>query len=95
MSRTRKLITQIKQVCEEICNMKLYSPNKKNHSPPSNYRKNMGHPPDICEKDEEDYTCSTDNKKHVRCEVHKAVCTTKDIMHHPLLLCHFLHHLPH
>ena len=32
MSQTRKLITQIRQVCDEIRDMKLYSPSRKNLS---------------------------------------------------------------
>ena len=68
LSQTRKLITQINQVCEMICDMKLHSPNKKNHGLPSNYRRNKGHPPSKCEKDGKGYTRSGGNKKHAHCE---------------------------
>ena len=68
VSRTCKLLTQIKLVCQEIHDIKVYSSNTKNHSRPSSYRKNRAHPPNKCEKDGTDYTRSTGNKKHARCE---------------------------
>ena len=68
MSRTRKLLSQISHVCQEICDMKLYSSTKKNHSPPSTSHKNRGHPLNKCGKGGTGYTHSTDNKRHVRCE---------------------------
>ena len=68
MSRTRKLLIQISNVCCEICDIRLYSPTKKNHSPPSTCRTNKEPLPDKCEKDGTGYTHSTDNKKHARCE---------------------------
>ena len=68
MSRTHKLLTQIKQVCQEICDIKVYSPTKKNHSLLGTNHKSKEPLPDKHEKDEKGCTRSTDNKKHVRCE---------------------------
>ena len=68
LSRTRKLLTQIKQVCHEICDMKVYSSTKKNRSPLGIGHKNKEPLPDKCGKDGVGYTHSTNNKKHVRCE---------------------------
>ena len=67
MSRTRKLLTQIAQVCQEICDMKSYSASKKSPDQLDTCHKNRGHLPNKYEKGEGDCTCSTDNKKHVRC----------------------------
>ena len=67
-SRTRKLLTQINQVCQEICNINVYSATTKNRSPPSNYHRSKEHPPNICERDGTDCTHSTGNKKHACCE---------------------------
>ena len=67
LSRTCKLVTQISKVCKEICDIKLYSSNKKNHGPQGNYRKNKGLLPNRCEKDGRNYTRSEGNKKHARC----------------------------
>ena len=68
VSWTRKLLTQIKQVCSEICDIKVYSSNKKNHNLPSNHRMNKEPHPNRCEKGGEDYTHSLGNKKHAHCE---------------------------
>ena len=68
VSQTRKLLTQIKQVCKEICDIKMYSSTTRNHSLPSTDCKNRGNLPDRCGKDGRGYIHSTDNKKHVRCE---------------------------
>ena len=51
MSQKRKLLNQIEQVCEEICDMKIYSSSMKNHGPPNNYHMNKEHHPDKYEKD--------------------------------------------
>ena len=72
VSRTRKLITQIAQVCQElhaiipkrsIKGTKLITQNQ-----PSTNRKNKELPSDKCGKDGKGYIHSTDNKKRVRCE---------------------------
>ena len=68
LSRTRKLLTQIGLVCQEICDIKGTRSIKKSHSPLDTDRKNKAPLPDKCEKGGRDYTRSTDNKKHVRCE---------------------------
>ena len=68
MSRTHKLLTQITQVCQQICDMKMYSSTKKNHSPPGTDRKNKGPPQDKGGKGGTDYTRSKGNKKHARYE---------------------------
>ena len=72
MSRTRKLITQIAQVCQELRAIvsrnsikpaQLTTPNQ-----PSTSRRNKEPQSDKYEKDGKGCTRSTDNKKHVRCE---------------------------
>ena len=57
MSQTRKLLTQIKPVCQEIRDMKLYSSIKKNHSPQSSYHRNKERLPNKYGKDGRDCTC--------------------------------------
>ena len=56
LSRTRKPIDQITQVCQEICDMKLYS-SKRNPDQLNTCHKNKEPPPDKCEKGEKDCTC--------------------------------------
>ena len=72
VSRTRKLITQIAQVCQElraiIKNRSIRNIGLTTQSQPSTDCKNMEPPSDRCEKGGKGYTRSTDNKKHVRCE---------------------------
>ena len=72
MSRTRKLITQIAQVCQEL---RAIVPKRSikvtlstTPSPLSTSYKNRGHQSNKCGKDERGCTHSTDNRKHVRCE---------------------------
>ena len=67
MSRTRKLLTQITQVCQEICDIKGIHSIKKNHSPLGTGRMNKEPLPDKYEKDERGYTRSMGNKKHAHC----------------------------
>ena len=68
LSRTRKLLTQISNVCQEIRDIRLYSSTRKNHSPLGTGRKNREPLPDKYETDEKDCTRSTGNKKHAHCE---------------------------
>ena len=68
VSQTRKLLTQINNVCQAIRDMKLYSSTKKNHSPLGTDRTNRGPLPDKYGKDERGYTRSAGNKKHACCE---------------------------
>ena len=68
LSRTCKLLTQITRVCKGICDIKGIYSSKKNRSPLGTGRTSKEHLPDKYEKGETDYTRSTDNKKHVRCE---------------------------
>ena len=89
MSRTRKLLTQISNVCQEIRDMKIYSPTKKNCSPLGTGHKNKGLLPNKYGKDGKGCTCSTDNKKHVRCEdlrSNHGIPTRHEIPSPPLLL---------
>ena len=65
---TRKLLTQISLVCQEICDIKGTHSIKKSHSPLGTNHKNKAPLPDKCGKGGKGYTRSTDNKKHVRCE---------------------------
>ena len=67
MSRTRKLLTQITQVCQEICDIKGIHSIKKNHSPLGTGHMNKEPLPDKYEKDERGYTRSMGNKKHAHC----------------------------
>ena len=68
VSQTRKLLTQIVQVCEKIHDIKINSSKtKKNHNPLGTSHMNMEPLPNKGGKDGRDYTRSTDNKKHVRC----------------------------
>ena len=88
MSRTHKLHTQIKQVCQEIRDMNIIRP-MRSHNPLSTDRKNMEPLPNKCEKDEEGYTCSTGNKKHAHCEglcnsPHNQICHASPVLPSPL-----------
>ena len=67
LSRTRKLLTQISRVCQEIHDMSIYS-SKRSHSPLSTGHKSKEPLLDKCKKGEKGCTRSTDNKKHVHCE---------------------------
>ena len=67
LSRTRKLITCITQVCQEIHDIKRgYI--KRSHNPPSTCHTNKEPRPDKCEKGGRDCTRSMDNKKHAHYE---------------------------
>ena len=72
MSRTRKLITQITQVCQELRAIVTISSIKPNQlTTPSQLsigHKNKEPQSSKCETGEKGCTRSTDNKKHVRCE---------------------------
>ena len=72
MSRTRKLITQIAQVCQElraiVSKPSIKTTQLTTRSQLSTGRMNRGPQSGKCEKDERGYTRSTDNKRHVRCE---------------------------
>ena len=72
LSRTRKLITQIAQVCQElraiVSNRSIGTTQLTTPSQLSTDRRNTELPSDKCGKDGRDCTRSTDNKKHVRCE---------------------------
>ena len=68
MSRTRKLIAHITQVCQEIRDIKRSHSIKTIPHPLSTSHKNKEPPSDRCEKGGKGCTHSTDNKKHVRCE---------------------------
>ena len=68
VSRTRKLLTQISNICQEIHDMQIYSSIKKSHSLLSTGHKNKGPPQDKCGKGGRGCTRLTDNKKHARCE---------------------------
>ena len=57
VSRTRKLITRITQVCQEIRDMKKGSI-KRNQNPPGTDRTSKEPPPDKYETGERDYTHS-------------------------------------
>ena len=72
MSRTHKLITQIAQVCQEL---RAIAPKRfikttrlTTLSQPSTNRRNTEPQSDKYGKGGRDYTRSTDNKRHVRCE---------------------------
>ena len=68
MSRTRKLITNITQICQEIRDIKKSRSISSSHNPLSTGRRNKGHLLDKCGKDETDCIHSAGNKKHARCE---------------------------
>ena len=68
LSRTRKLLTQINEVCQAIRDIKVYSSTKKNHSPLDIDHKNREPLPDKYEKGGKGCTRSTGNRKHARCE---------------------------
>ena len=68
LSRTRKLLTQITQVCREICDIKGIYYSKKNHIPLDTDCTNKGLLPNKSGKGEMGCTRSTGNKKHARCE---------------------------
>ena len=72
VSRTRKLITQIAQVCQELrAIIKTRSINITQLTTPSQLstdHKNKEPQSDKCGTGERGYTRSTDNRKHVRCE---------------------------
>ena len=68
VSRTRKLLTQITQVCQKIRDTKRTHSIKKSHSPLGTCRKSKEHPPDKYGKDETGCTHLMGNKKHVHYE---------------------------
>ena len=68
MSRTRKLIAQITQVCQKIRDMNKGRSTTKSHSPLGTCHKNREPLQDTCGRDETDCTCSRGNKKHAHCE---------------------------
>ena len=68
MSRTRKLINRITQVCQEIHDIKRICSIKTSHSPLSTDRKNKERPPDKYGRDGTGCTHSRGNKKHAHCE---------------------------
>ena len=68
MSRTRKLLTQISKVCQEIRDMRLYSSTTKNHSPLGTGHTCKEPLPDKYEKGGKGCTHSPGNRKHARCE---------------------------
>ena len=68
MSRTRKLITCITQVCQEIRDIKKTRPIKTNHSLLGTGHTNKEHPPDKYGRDGTGCTHSRGNKKHAHCE---------------------------
>ena len=72
VSRTRKLITQIAQVCQElraiVSNRSIKTTQLTTPSQLSTNRKNKEPQLNRCGKDGKGCTRSTDNKKHVRCE---------------------------
>ena len=68
VSQTHKLLTQITQVCQEIRDMKLYSPTKKNRNPLNTGHMSKEPLPDKYGKDGTGCTRSTGNKKHACCE---------------------------
>ena len=68
MSRTRKLLTSITQVCQEIRDIKAARSIKTNHSPLNTSHKNREHPPDKCGKDGKGCTRLRGNKKHAHYE---------------------------
>ena len=67
MSRTRKLLTQIQQVCQEIRDMNIIRI-KRNHNLLNTCHRSKEPLPNRYGKDERDYIRSTGNKKHARCE---------------------------
>ena len=78
LSRTHKLLTQIKDVCQVIRDMRVYSSVMRSHSPLSAGHKNRGPLPGKCGKGERGCTHSTSNKKHARCEdLCNNLCTQK------------------
>ena len=72
LSRTRKLITQIAQVCQElraiVSHHSIKTTQLTTPSQLSTDRKNREPQSGKCGKDEKDCTRSTGNKKHARCE---------------------------
>ena len=72
LSRTRKLITQIAQVCQElraiVSNRSIRTTQLTTLSQLSTNRKSREPQSDKCGKDGKGCTHSTDNTKHVRCE---------------------------
>ena len=68
MSRTRKLLTQITRVCQEIRDIRGTRSIKQNHSPLSTNRTNKELLPDKGEKDGKDCTRSMGSKKHAHYE---------------------------
>ena len=67
VSQTRKLLTQITQVCQEIRDMRKTHSLTKSHSPLGKDRKSKGPPQDKCGKGGKGCTHSMGNKKHAHC----------------------------
>ena len=68
VSRTRKLITQIAQVCQELCAIVNSRSIKSSHNHLGTDRRNKEHPPDKYGKDGTDCTHLEGNKKRAHCE---------------------------